>query len=81
MVTDQLLQATGLTPKEARKLQRREWVLRGVLDYNLNLSILYKIIGKYEHIDAVPLGYHQAEFYIQDQEEVKRHNPGRPDRR
>ena len=43
-------------------LQRREWVLRGVLDYNLNLSILVIIIAKYEHIDAVPLGYYQAEL-------------------
>ena len=45
-------------------LQRREWVLRGVLDYNLSMSILNEIIAKYEHIDAVPLGYHQAELFI-----------------
>ena len=61
-------------------LQRREWVLRGVLDYNLNLSILVIIIAKYEHIDAVPLGYYQAELFIQDVEEVKRHIPSRPNR-
>ena len=53
-----------LQSKERRKAERREWVLRGVLDYNISMSLLDKIIGKYERIDAVPQGYHQPELYM-----------------
>jgi len=41
-----------------RRLQRREWILRGVLEHDFNLSLLEDIIYKYEKIDAVPTGYH-----------------------
>ena len=51
-------------------LQRRAWILRGVLDYNLSMSLLTEIVAKYERIDAVPQGYHQAELYLQ-QDAVK----------
>ena len=58
------LQTASLLPRERRKIQRREWVLRGVLDHNLSMSLLDKIVGKYERIDAVPQGYHQPELYM-----------------
>ena len=46
-----------------------------MLDYDLSLCVLQKIIGKYDHIDAVPQGYHQAELYlIEEEEEEKQSN-------
>jgi len=51
------LSEDGLKQVEARKLQRRAWVVRGVLDYDLNISLLEQIIIKFERIDFVPQGY------------------------
>ena len=39
MITNSL-KFNGLGAKQIRKLKRREWVLRGVLDYNLSMSVL-----------------------------------------
>jgi len=57
------LSEDGLKQMEARKLQRRAWVVRGVLDYDLNISLLEQIIIKFERIDFVPQGYFQPELF------------------
>ena len=40
--------------KNKNRLLRRVWVVRGVLDYDLNLSLLEKVCLKHERIDTVP---------------------------
>ena len=60
-----------------RMIRRREWVLLGVLNHDLSLDLLEKIVAKYERIDAVPNGYHQAELYMK--QEMGRADATQPD--
>ena len=50
--------------RAVRDMLRREWVLRGVIDYSLSMSVLLQVISKYERIDIVPLSYCQPELYV-----------------
>ena len=42
------------------------WVLRGVLNHDLNMTILELIAAKYERIDIVPTDYYQPELFMND---------------
>ena len=76
MVTRHIrLELTGMLEKLKTKelidsqrdvLLRRVWVLRGVLDFNLNMSTLEAIAKKYEKLAILPQGYYYPELYEED---------------
>ena len=41
----------------------RIWVISGVLEHGLKMTLLERIATKYAKIKVVPIGYHQPELY------------------
>ena len=60
------LSTKELIDSQKEVLLRRVWVLRGVLDYNLNMSKLEAIAEKYEKLAILPQGYFYPELYEED---------------
>ena len=60
------LSTKDLIDSHRNMLLRRVWVLRGVLDYNLNMSKLEAIAKKYEQLAILPQGYHYPELFEED---------------
>ena len=46
-----------------RKLQRKMWVINGVLCHDLDEKLLNQIADKFAKIDMVPSSYFQPELY------------------
>lgn len=42
---------------------RQIWVLKGVLEYDLDKQLLSKVSNKYEKLGLVPKTYYMPEFY------------------
>lgn len=57
-----------------QKIQRRIWVLKGVLCFDLDIQLLELVSRKYEKLGLVPQSYYMPEFFYDSQEEVKRAN-------
>ncbi len=50
--------------QESSEIKRELWVIKGVLDHQLDLVLLKQIVSKHESIKTVPKDYFQPEFYI-----------------
>ena len=48
------LEADDMSERDKNKLGRRLWVLRGILDYDLNMTALYDIAARFESLDQMP---------------------------
>ena len=48
------LEAEDMSEQDRSKLGRRLWVLRGILDYDLNMTALNEIAARFESLDQMP---------------------------